>query len=243
MPGGTGGPGSDSGMDLVTRQREERKQRILEVARELMGKLGYEGVTMRDLAEKSLVSVPTLYSLFGGKNDLLLAAVESYFGDLIGKAEPVSRPEGLVRIIGLANLLGRETPRHAARARSLMSFFGSVSDAGGLHEIAATRLTSEIEVALEQMKRKRQLAAWAEPRALAARLASLLSITTFEWARNRLTDEELRGAMLYGTGVVLLGVARGKAAAQLEELVRRNQSAACGTPKPDSRPFEAIDEG
>ena len=50
-------------MDLVTKQREERKRRILEVARQLIAKHGYDGVTMRDLAEKSLVSVPTLYNL------------------------------------------------------------------------------------------------------------------------------------------------------------------------------------
>ena len=34
---------------------------------------------MRELAEESLVSVPTLYNLFGGKNELLSAVVESYF--------------------------------------------------------------------------------------------------------------------------------------------------------------------
>ena len=82
-------------MDLVTKQREERKRRILEVARQLIAEHGYDGVTMRDLAEKSLVSVPTLYNLFGAKNELLLAAVESYFADLMGDAERVRAQEGL----------------------------------------------------------------------------------------------------------------------------------------------------
>ena len=78
-------------MDLVTQQREERRQRILEVARLLMADRGYDGVTMRELAEKSLVSVPTLYNLFGGKNKLLFAAVESYFLDLMRNAERAGR--------------------------------------------------------------------------------------------------------------------------------------------------------
>jgi AcrR family transcriptional regulator len=93
-------------MDLVTRQREERKQRILEVARQLIAEHGYDGVTMRDLAEKSLVSVPTLYNLFGGKNDLLFAAVESYFVDLMGNAQLVEAEEGLAKIISLAETRG-----------------------------------------------------------------------------------------------------------------------------------------
>lgn len=215
-------------MDLVTKQREERKQRILEVARLLIADQGYEGVTMRDLAEKSLVSVPTLYNLFGGKNGLLFAAVESYFVDLVGNAEFTQTEEGLSKIISLAETLGRETPRHAAYARSMMGFFGNVSDAGGIHELVASQLTNELVGALEQMQRKRQLAAWANPRALGERLASQISITTFEWARGQLTDKRLRGAMLYGTGVILLGLARGKAKTELERLVREHQGAAVG---------------
>jgi AcrR family transcriptional regulator len=215
-------------MDLVTKQREERKQRILEVARLLIADQGYEGVTMRDLAEKSLVSVPTLYNLFGGKNDLLFAAVESYFVDLVGNAALVDAEEGLSKILSLTETLGRETPRHAAYARSLMGFFGNVSDAGGLHEFVASQLTNELVAALEQMQKKRQLAVWADPRALGERLASQISITTFEWARNQLSDEGLRGALLYGAGVTLLGLARGKARAKLERLVRKHQGAAFG---------------
>jgi AcrR family transcriptional regulator len=219
-------------VDLVAKQREERRQRILAVARRLIAKQGYGGVTMRDLAEKSLVSVPTLYNLFGGKNELLLEAVESYFVDLMGDAERTRAQEGLSRIIWLVETLGRETPRHAAYARSLMAFFGSVSDAGGLHEIATRRLTDELVGALEQMQQKRQLASWADPRALGARLASQLSITTFEWARDQLSDEGLRGAMLYGAGVTLLGLARGKAATELERLAREHQAAAAGIRRP-----------
>jgi AcrR family transcriptional regulator len=215
-------------MDLVTKQREERKQRILEVARLLIADQGYEGVTMRDLAEKSLVSVPTLYNLFGGKNDLLFAAVESYFVDLVGNADFTGAEEGLSKILSLAETLGRETPRHAAYARSMMGFFGNVSDAGGIHELVASQLTNELVGALEQMQRKRQLAAWADPRALGERLASQISITTFEWARSQLTDEGLRGAMLYGTCVILLGLARGKAKTKLESIVREHQGAAVG---------------
>jgi AcrR family transcriptional regulator len=226
-------------MDLVTRQREERKQRILEAARLLIADRGYDGVTMRELAEKSLVSVPTLYNLFGGKNELLLAAVESYFANLVVDAGLADAEEGLARIVKLAETLGRETPRHAAYARSLMSFFGNVSDAGGIHEFVASQLTNALVASLEQMKRKRQLAAWVDPRALGERLASQLSITTFEWARDQLSDGALLDAMLYGTGVTLLGVARGKAAGELEQLVREHQSGAAGRKRTRPQPAAA----
>ena len=210
-------------MDLVAKQREERKRRILDVARKLIAEKGYDGVTMRELADLSLVSVPTLYNLFGGKNELLFAAVESYFADLLGGPALSGAGDGLDRILFLAKMLGKETPRNAQHARSLMGFFGNISDAGGIHELVAQQLTAQICDALVEMQTARQLAAWVEAGPLAERLASQLSITMFEWARQQLTDDGLLGAMLYGTSVTLLGLARGKAATELEALVREHQ--------------------
>jgi len=213
-------------MDLVTKQREERRQRILDVARKLIAEKGYDGVTMRELADLSLVSVPTLYNLFGGKNELLFAAVESYFAELLGAVGLVDAGEGLDRILFLSKLLGRETPRHAQHARSLMGSFGNISDAGGIHELVAQQLTAQLGMALDEMQGSRQLVAWAETGPLAERLASQLSITMFEWAREQLSDDGLLSAMLYGSSVTLLGLARGEAAAELEGLVREHQVAA-----------------
>jgi hypothetical protein len=104
-----------------------------------------------------------------------------------------------------------------------MQFFGNISDAGGIHELVAHQLTAQIHNALDEMQQTRQLAAWVEAGPLAERLASQLSITMFEWARQQLTDDGLLGAMLYGTSVTMLGLARGKAAAELEALVREHQ--------------------
>jgi AcrR family transcriptional regulator len=212
-------------VDLVTRQREERKERILEVVRQLIAESGYDTVTMRELAEKSMVSVPTLYNLFGSKNELLYSAVESYFADLVANAEVIEAEDGLARIISLAEILGRQTPRHAAYARSLTGLLGKPSEAAGLNDLVASQLTNELVRALEQMKRDRQLVAWADPLPLGGRLANQISMTNFEWARHQVSDEGLEGALLYGAAVTLLGVARGKAAQVLEDLARKHQDA------------------
>ncbi len=209
----------------MSRQREERRERILAVARQLIAEQGYDAVTMRDLAERGLVSVPTLYVLFGSKNELLLAAVESYFADLSGQVELVSSGKGLSRILSLAEALSRETPRHAAYARSLVDFIGDTTETGGLVSVVVDQLAAQLNAALEQMQKKRQLASWALPGPLGERIAGQMSMTTFAWARHQLTDEQLRGAMLYGTSVTLLGLARGQAAKILEALVREHQEA------------------
>jgi hypothetical protein len=138
-------------------------------------------------------------------------------------------------------MLGRETPRHAQHARSLMGFFGNISDAGGIHELVALQLTAQLRHALDEMLQARLLADWAETGPLSERLASQLSITLFEWARQQLSDEGLQSAMLYGTSVTLLGLARGEAAAELEALVREHQQAAAAR-EPQFERTPAVEE-
>src|SRR5437764_464693 len=66
-------------MSLLEEHKAERRGRILAAARELIAERGYDGLTMRDLAQASRVSVPTLYNLFGGKQAILLGELEETF--------------------------------------------------------------------------------------------------------------------------------------------------------------------
>jgi AcrR family transcriptional regulator len=211
-------------MDLVSKQRAERRQRILDVARRLIAERGYEGVTMRELADESLVSVPTLYNLFGGKSELLFAAVELYFRNLLSQADQSGDEEGLHKVLAVCETLGASMPRHAEYARSLMTFFGGTQESTKLREFVARELTNELVVALEQMQAKKQLVAWVDPVALGERLATLMIMTSFEWAAHHLSDRSLNSAMLFGAAAVIHGFARGKAAGEVEQIVRDQQA-------------------
>src|SRR5688500_16786813 len=63
-------------MSLFEEHKQERRTRILEAARTLVTKHGYDGLTMRDLAAAARVSVPTLYNLFGSKDAILVTELE-----------------------------------------------------------------------------------------------------------------------------------------------------------------------
>jgi len=68
--------------DRRKRQMAERRQRILESAQRLFREVGYDNVTMQDIADASEVSKGGLYLQFRNKEDLILALVQSSFDRL-----------------------------------------------------------------------------------------------------------------------------------------------------------------
>jgi AcrR family transcriptional regulator len=75
----------------------ERQARILEVARTILGRSGYEGLTMRALAEEAGVAKKTLYNQFAGKDDLVLMATNDLLQKITAKVALVT--PGITRIL------------------------------------------------------------------------------------------------------------------------------------------------
>jgi AcrR family transcriptional regulator len=61
---------------LRERQKEQRQQQILAAAGKLFTEVGYDETTMEQIAEEAILSVPTVYSYFPSKSDLLFALFE-----------------------------------------------------------------------------------------------------------------------------------------------------------------------
>ncbi|MEK6288575.1 MAG: TetR/AcrR family transcriptional regulator [Acidobacteriota bacterium] len=81
---------------MGTKQRRERekealRQDILDAARELFVKEGYENVSMRRVAEKIEYSPTTIYLYFEDKASLLYAICEETFAKLAKRMEAITR--------------------------------------------------------------------------------------------------------------------------------------------------------
>lgn len=81
-------------MNRREREIEQRREEMLKAAQELFLKKGYNGVTIKEIAEKAEFSRITMYSYFKSKMDILVAIIARMFAysfqsysELIGKTE------------------------------------------------------------------------------------------------------------------------------------------------------------
>ena len=99
------------------RQKESLRQEILDAARELFIKEGYDNVSMRRIAEKIEYSPTTIYLYFEDKADLLFHLCEETFAQLASKSEELlkdqSDPIQTLKKIGRAYVdFGLKHPNH-----------------------------------------------------------------------------------------------------------------------------------
>ena len=60
----------------------KRRDTILQQARQLIASEGFEALKIRDLAQRAELTVPTIYNLIGGKNDILKLIIEDLVDQL-----------------------------------------------------------------------------------------------------------------------------------------------------------------
>ncbi len=104
-------------MKSRTPRQEARQDRILEVARELIAQHGYDGLTMRDLANSADVSPTTLYNLYANKDALVLAAVADLLALTHSRLEAFVPESGYEQILAAIDFNAQQieqTPEYAA---------------------------------------------------------------------------------------------------------------------------------
>jgi len=71
------------------RHKEEFRREILDAAREIFINDGYDGFSMRKLAEKIDYSPTTIYIYFKNRDDLLFALCEEFFADFFSELKRI----------------------------------------------------------------------------------------------------------------------------------------------------------
>jgi AcrR family transcriptional regulator len=216
-------------MNLFEEHKAERRARILAAARELIAERGYDGLTMRDLARASRVSVPTLYNLFGGKQALLLGELESTFAAVVAGIATARTGSVVDRALatceaGNADLLA--VPRYS---RELILLFLTSPDTAALRRGSAEQYAGLMAEVLRDGQAAGEIEPWIEPLVLARRMFAHYQLTMIEWARGEIDADAFRAATRFGMCAMLLGVARGSAQRRLATELRQVQSTMTGS--------------
>jgi AcrR family transcriptional regulator len=210
-------------MDMIAKQRLERRAAILATAREMIADVGYEAVKVRELAERCRVSVPTLYNQFGGKDGLLGAAIEDHFVRVMNGGALSRADSGFRRLLAIIDQCAQQLLTLSAYHQRLLEAFMSLESTTAVHQRIAVQLTEAIERELLTMRGEQQLSTWVAPRLVAEQLTSACINASVLWSSGLFSDANLRPTMRFTTGLVLLGVVRGKSHALLQARLRTAQ--------------------
>ena len=129
---------------------EHTRQQILNAARDVFVKAGYEATSIREVARGAGISHGTIYLHFRDKDDLLFQVSEDELGRLLARLralprslDPIQRLIGALRVIGIYGLdfphqyqlmmghrpvtfAAQETPRFGPMAEQVTAFLGDL---------------------------------------------------------------------------------------------------------------------
>ncbi len=199
-------------------------QRILAAARAIVARRGYEALTMRELAQASRVTVPTLYNLIGGKEAVLAAAVEEQTARFLGAIERRRGTSPAARLLSVIDACTRELLGLPAYYRTLLHLLYTAEAAGAVRASVDRALGGELAAALEAIAEAGELVAWAERRALLRSLRTQLGANALQWASGGLSDAAFPSAAAYEACLTLLGVTTGRSHDELERAARELQA-------------------
>jgi TetR/AcrR family transcriptional regulator len=108
-------------LDKTRRVKGEVRKKILDAALECFGTKGYEGASIRDIAEKAGVTLPNIYYYFKDKEGLYQAVLKDTVADLMEILIKLDDPEASFRDRFIA--LGKAKMRMAGQKNAAIELF------------------------------------------------------------------------------------------------------------------------
>jgi AcrR family transcriptional regulator len=194
----------------------ERQSNILASAREMLSEVGYAGMTMRGLADRAGVAPATLYNLYGGKAELILAAVEDLLQGLAVRAAEVSDGEGISAILATAKVTGEQTQATPRYAEAMTRALFNVERDDPLVDVLFARGHPFIARQLAVAQEKGEILADVNTELLALHLTGQNWTTLMLWMMGMLPLDDLVVERERQLILTLLGVTRGSAKRRLQ---------------------------
>ena len=205
-------------MTLLAEQMAERRERILAEARAIIGARGFDGLTMRALAQAVGVTVPTIYNLIGNKDEVLFGAVAEQTDRFL---HGIERSAG--DLLAVVDATVRELLRMPSYYRSLLWLLMSSAAAAPARRNVERALRAQLRNTLGELAEQGAISSWVDLDALRHQIQSSLWISALDWANGRVTDSALSNVTRYGVALLLLGITEGEAREGFREVAEESQ--------------------
>lgn len=185
---------------------QKRRERILAEARAVLSSKGFEALNLRDLAELSGVTVPTIYNLVGNKEEVLNALMLGTFEDFeVELAKQLPRPAAGLPELMANTLLGmikgdQAFYRAAALANERAEAGHKVAGRYGITRITVKRIFSDLcHTLLEEGLLKGEI----DQVTLAEQMTNNHQVIMRDWAHRIISLDEFRAQSLRGFYITL----------------------------------------
>ena len=210
-----------------SQQREERRQRILDVVETLIRETDGTDFAMTEVARRARMSEPTPYNLFGSKGAVLYTLLNWAMDELtLGKHAYDSIDEAALHPVMAMRYAADFFIRDPVLFRPLFKY--------QLGEYARTERLAYMDRALEYWRTSLEglLDAGVQPSSpssfsrddiaipLLAQSVGLLDL----WAQGEFTDDEFRARMTFSAALIVHPIVDGPSRAQLDRAIREEKS-------------------
>ncbi len=209
-------PDQHPGRQLSPRQ-SERRRRILVAAQTMLAKHGFEGVSMRMIAEEAGVAERTLFNIHAGKAALIAASARERTADIIAEAWDAAPDPGTGFLLDLCATLTRYTLADPDMARSYAPVLIQHADLIGLHEVYRDYVHKSLRHLAEQGLFPSEI-----PEALPLIFSMGVVATIEHWASSTISSRDLERHMRLVVVQILLPFAQGSLFDWTRDLVRES---------------------
>lgn len=218
---------------IVSPLQQKQRARILVVARQLLSECGYDGVTMRDLAKRSGVALKTLYNVYGGKDEVLIASVQDRVAQVFERSfAAAGRKRGVSLLFHFVESGGAATIATPTLSKAIAPFVAGAADRFGFRPIYY-RCHKR---ALDEMALDGDFHPWVNADEVLDAIFTALTGVLLVWAKDQIGMKYLNVYNRLAVCQVLALVARGKSLQQCMTIAKAAHREIYGNPKLGTRP-------
>lgn len=180
----------------------ERRARILAETRHLITEGGIDGVTLRELAARSRLSVQTIYNIVGNRTQVVHAAIGQYICASVKRAAHFDHCPNF--FMGVADALWQEVAANPAYIRAATRACDGRDPA--LYRSVRKRSARFLKAMLGRHFRQEADRRGVDLTALSENIVAMAGATALEWANDAIGLEQLRYRLASAYGLSMLAV-------------------------------------